>query len=147
MNKKKKAQLKDDVLNNVNNLNQSDPHIIAKEHNVNGYLIRYLCEELAEEGLIKLIIVTGKLSGPTNDFLLQPTNKGIFFLLVDGGFLSKYKSESWNRTWVIAKTVAAVLNAIFIILIGIYSIYLTDKTNRLEMENVELKKNIQLKNK
>lgn len=147
MSVKRKAELKDAILNIVNSSNGSKPEDIAKDHNTDSHSIRYLSEELAEDGLINLLDVANRDSGATRYYRLMPTNKGKAFLSLDVGFVKKYKEEVWKRRWLIFKTVAAVLNAIIIILIGIYTIYLTDKTNRLEKENEELKKNIELKNK
>lgn len=144
MNTKGKAQLKDKVLKAVNTEGANDPSEIAEANNVDNKLVRYLCEELREEGFIMLIEVINLHSGPTKDYLLQPTNKGIYFLSIDGGFIKNYNSGQWNKRWVIVKTIAAAVNAIIIVLIGFYSLYLTNKTTQLERENEELKKTVNI---
>ncbi len=145
MNDKNKAKLKDKVLHLLNNENKTNPEVIASDLKKEVHLINYLCEELNQDGLVELREVTRKNTGPTRDYLLRTTNKGVYFLSLDGGFLKKYNRTIWTSRWTVVKVIAAIFNAIAILIIGFYSLYLSNKTNKLEHENEKLK--LELKQK
>jgi hypothetical protein len=146
MTEKKKAILKDDILKALV-AGETNPHKMADTNKVDSKVIRYLCEELADEKLLELTNVTMKDSGPTNDYLLRQTNKTTFFLTIDGGFIKRFDSNTWQRRWTVIKVIVAVINALTILAIGFYSVYLSDKTDKLEKENEQLRKEIQMKSK
>jgi len=146
MTEKKKAILKDDILRALI-AGESSPHKMADSKKLDSKVVKYLCEELADEKLVELINVTTKDSGPTHDYLLRQTNKTTYFLSIDGGFIGRHNSNKWQRRWTIIKVIVAVINALTILAIGFYSVYLSDKTDKLEKENEQLKKEIQKKDK
>jgi len=146
MNEKKKARIKDDILLLVvNNATKGSVYDIADRLNQDVRLITYLSEELGKEELVRLIEVTSKASEIPKEYILCETNKGIYFLTFDGGHLQKYKQTRIQTIWTIVKTTAAIINAIAIMAIGLYSLHLSDKSNRLEKENEKLKIEIQQK--
>ncbi len=120
---KEKATFKDFILKSVNNEKVDEPDAIAKNLNVDKHLIRHLCEELGDDGLLDLEEVTSLESGRTREYLLLPTNKGIQFLNFEGGFIKVYNNTVWNRRFTIAKTVAATLNALAILIIAALGLY------------------------
>ena len=120
---REKATYKDFILKSVNKEKVDQPDVIAKNLNVDKHLIRYLCEELGDDGLLDLTEVTSLESGRTCEYLMLPTNKGIQFLNFDGGFIREYHNTVWNRRFTIAKTVAATLNALAILIIAALSLY------------------------
>lgn len=144
MNEKKKARLKDNILMQLSiDKTKSSVYEIADTLKQNVRLITYLSEELEKDGLVRLIDVSSKTRAILKEYVLGETNKGIYFLTFDGGHLQKYKQTRIQTIWIIVKTTAAIINAVAIIAIGIYSLYLSDKSNRLEKENEKLRIEIQ----
>jgi len=89
--------------------------------------------------LVLLTEVTSIHSEVPREYILSPTNKGIYFLSFDGGYFQRFKKSRVETLWTTVKTIAAIINAVAILTIGIYSLYLSDKSDRLEKENVKLK--------
>lgn len=144
MNEKKKAILKDKILMELARERIKSSVIdIADSLKRDVRLITYLSEELEKDGLVRLIEVSSRTNVIPKEYVLVETNKGIYFLNFDGGHLQKYKQTRIQTLWTIVKTTAAIINAIAIIAVGIYSLYLSDKSNRLEKENEKLKIEIQ----
>lgn len=144
MNDQKKAKLKDDILKILIE-NKTNDHVneISSELKVDVRLVSYLSEELAKDGLVKLIEVSSITTGVFSVYILRITNKGLYFLTYDGGYYNEFKKNRKKTIWIVVKTVAAILNAIAILIIGAYSLLLNDKVNRLEKENERLKTEIQ----
>ena len=146
MNRRKKAKLKDDILGLVSDkATKGSVYDIADKLKEDVKLITYLSEELGNEELVRLTEVTSKQNAVPREYILSPTNKGIYFLTFDGGHIQKFKNERVGRRWIIAKTIAAITNALAILAIGIYTVYLSDKTDKLENENEKLKTEMQKK--
>lgn len=146
MTEKKKAILKDEILKALI-AGETSPHKIAETKTIDSKVVRYLCEELADERLVELINVTGKDSGSTNDYLIRQTNKSTYFISIDGGFVGKFRSNRWQKRWTVIKIIVAVINALAILAIGFYSVYLSDKSDKLETENDKLRHELRLKSK
>jgi len=70
------------------------------------------------------------------------TNKGIYFLKIENGYLSTIKKEKRDRIWYYTKTSAAILNAIAILAIGFLSILVIREKNILEEKNNQLNQEI-----
>ncbi|WP_143785568.1 hypothetical protein [Ohtaekwangia koreensis] len=112
-------------------------------------MITYLSEELGREELVKLTEVTSRNSEVPREYILSRTNKGFYFLSFDGGHFQKFKETRVETLWTTVKTIDAIINALAILAIGVYSLYLSDKSDRLEKEkrNEKLKIEIQTKSK
>lgn len=146
MNEKKKARLKDNILKLLADKKTEDSvYDIADKLSQDVRLITYLAEELGKEELVALTEVTSLKSQVPREYILSQTNKGIYFLSFDGGHFQRFKKTRISTIWTTVKTTAAIINALAIIAIGIYSLYLSDKSNRLEKENKNLKIEIQNK--
>jgi hypothetical protein len=91
--------------------------------------------------------VTSRNSEVPREYLLSRTNNGIYFLSFDGGHFQRFKETRADTLWTTVKTIAAIINALAILAIGVYSLYLSDKSDRLEKENEKLKIEIQTKSK
>lgn len=116
---------------------------ISKVLNKPLELVGYLVEEIKQEGLISLIEITSKHTKDIpSDYMADITNKGIYFLKIDNGYLSTIKKEKRDRIWYYTKTTAAILNAIAILTIGLYSILVIKEKNILEEKNNQLNQEI-----
>jgi hypothetical protein len=71
-----------------------------------------------------------KLSGGFNEQIYVSVY-GLSFL-EKGGFVNQYNAERAKYVWNIAKTIAATANAIIIILIAIYAVVVSNKSNQQE---------------
>lgn len=148
MNEKKKARLKDDILRFVSDKGtKGSVYDIAGKLKEDVKLITYLSEELGKEELVRLREVTSRNTEVPREYILSPTNKGIYFLTFDGGHIQRFKDERRDRLWTTVRTIAAIFNALAILAIGIYTVYLSDKTDKLEGENEKLKIEVQKKSK
>jgi hypothetical protein len=116
---------------------------ISKVLNKPLELVGYLVEEIKQEGLISLIEITSKHTKDIPfDYMADITNKGIYFLKIENGYLSTIKKEKRDRIWYYTKTTAAILNAIAILTIGLYSILVIKEKNILEEKNNQLNQEI-----
>lgn len=143
MNEKKKAKVKDDILQLLTvKGTKTDVYSIADSLKENVKLVTYLAEELGDQGLVKLTEVTSQHSEVPREYILTQTNKGNYFLTFDGGHEQKLKDKRIQTIWTTVKIIAGIANALAVIAIGIYSVYITDKSDRLEKENEKLKTEI-----
>jgi hypothetical protein len=148
MNEKKKAKIKDEILQLLTvKGTKSDVYGIADTLKENVKLITYLAEELRDEGLVELMEVTSKHSEVPREYILKQTNKGTYFLTFDGGHKQRLRDKRIETIWTTVKIIAGIVNALAVIAIGIYSVYITDKSDRLEKENEKLKTEILKKSK
>ncbi|MEX0723846.1 MAG: hypothetical protein WD053_08210 [Gracilimonas sp.] len=81
-----------------------------------------MLEELESDGLVSLEAVSGTGDKIPRAYQVEITNKGIFFLDYDGGHLDLYKEQRKETIWKTTKIIAAVFNAVAILLIGYYSL-------------------------
>ena len=56
----------------------------------------------------------------------------------EGGFKSRYNTRILKKSWIVAKTIAAIANALIIIYVSIWAINVADKGNDLQ-DNIEKK--------
>lgn len=117
-----KARIKDNILKSVL-ITHKNTHKIAAELGQHIHLISYLVEELRDDGLVKLTIVTSKLSSMVADeYFVTITNKGNYFLSFDGGHSRLTRKALLNTAWMIAKTFAVISNALIIIYLTYLSV-------------------------
>lgn len=148
MNEKRKAKIKDDMLKLVADKGtRGSVYDIADKLKLDVKLITYLTEELGKDELVRLTEVTSKQSEVPREYILSPTNKGIYFLSFDGGHIQSFRKARIETLWTTVKIIAAIINALAILAIGVYSVYLSDKSDRLEKENEKLKIEIHKKGK
>jgi len=103
------------------------------------YKIHTLADDLLNENLvINRANLATKDSKWHGDKSLNLSPKGQFFLREEGGFKSRYKTQRLKKSWMIAKTIAAVANALIIIYVSIWAINVADKSNDLQ-DNIEKK--------
>jgi len=67
----------------------------------------------------------------------------VFLIDIDGGFKWINKRIGLEKTWTITKITVGLINALAIIIIGIYSLFLSNSTNILKKENEALKKELE----
>lgn len=152
MNELQKVKLKDDILRLLikkqdesgTDLSSKYIHVreIADGLNQDIRLVTYLVEQFGENGLASLTTPTSLTELP-KEYNVAITNKGIYYVSLDGGFLKTHKSIVWMTRWTATKTIAAIINALAILGLAFYSIYLADKTNKLEEENEGLKTKVE----
>ena len=139
MRETQKNKLKDRILVILKEKRGTTINNISKESNLKPNLLAYLVEELCEEKLVELVNITSEDSSLAKDYLVNITNKGDFLIDIDGGFKRINYRIRLENFWRIFKIAAVVINAVAIIIIGIYSIYLSNETNKLKKENESLK--------
>lgn len=139
----KKNIIKDQILDYLKSSRDGGIYSISKNINVDVKLIAYLVEELNNDGFVELIeVTTSNEKGLPHEYLATITNKGIFFIDVDGGFKRINNKRKMEKVWQYLKIIGVVINSIAIILIGAYSLKLSSERNKLEKENIILKKTI-----
>lgn len=103
------------------------------------YKIHTLADDLLNENLV---INRGDLASRDSkwhgDKLLNLSPKGQFFLREEGGFKSRYNTRILKKSCIVAKTIAAIANALIIIYVSIWAINVADKGNDLQ-DNIEKK--------
>jgi hypothetical protein len=143
MKQSKKLLIKNQILIEISKKRGVALFDISKVLNKPLELVGYLVEEIKQEGLISLIKITSRHSiDIPNDYMADITNKGIYFLKIENGYLSTIKKEKRDRIWYYTKTSAAILNAIAILAIGFLSILVIREKNILEEKNNQLNQEI-----
>ena len=122
MKETEKNNIKDNILELLKDCKSRDVGAISKEISKDPKLISYLVEELGKEGLVKLVEITSLDTKSPKDYLVHILNKGVFLIDIDGGFKRINCQLRIEEAWRITKIVAAVLNAVAIISIGICSL-------------------------
>lgn len=79
----------------------------------------------------------------TNDKYFQITYQGLLFHQ-RGGFVKETKALNRSRYWMIAKTIAATLNAITILTIAVWGVLVSKQSNDKEREIQRLKSEIKV---
>jgi hypothetical protein len=143
MKETKKNKLKDRILVLLKEKRGTTIDKISIELNLKPNLLAYLAEELSEEKLVELINITSEDSDLAKDYLVSITNKGDFLIDINGGFKRINCRIRLESFWKILKIVAVVINAVAIILIGIYSLCLSNETIKLKKENENLKQRLE----
>lgn len=125
---KNKSIIKDKILEvlNSNKIKSPDDIALAKETNIDVFDVAFFLEELKNDGLVELIEITSK-GVYRKAYLVNISNKGRYFIKYDSYF-NQYKDYRRNKIWKIVKVVAAVLNALAIILIAAWHLYLIIKS-------------------
>lgn len=125
----KKCILKDKILEllNSNRIKGPDDTAISKELGIDVFDVAFMLEELENDGLVELTEITSK-GVYRKAYLVNISNKGKYFIKYDSYF-NQYKDYRRNKIWKIVKVVAAVLNALAIILIAAWHLYLIINQN------------------
>ena len=149
MKKKEKYNKLDIILNAFKGKNKV-ASTISREVKMDFHIFHTLSIILLENGYIKdFNELATKSEMYQNDFIATISQKGIYFFELEGGFKRRYKQERQKYNWTIAKTSAAIANAVIIICISIWAIIESKKepgTEKLEKEIELLKKKVEKMN-
>lgn len=107
---------------------------LSEQLQVKEEAVVYFLEEMIEAKLASLPIKNGLPTHMGTYVPIAITDKGKYFLEIDGGYTALYKKELAASRWNVAKTFAAILNAVAIIAIGAFSLPYFSKTNDTEKE-------------
>ncbi|WP_157805302.1 hypothetical protein [Confluentibacter citreus] len=144
MTKREKYRIMDLLL--VKYQKQSVTSKISQEINIDFHIVHSLAKDLVEQGLLyDYHEIANKGREHHGDFIATTSQKGLFFLNVEGGFKNKYKQYILNKSWTVVKIIAAVANAVIIICISIWAIIESKKSSEIEDRIIDLE-NIHLKN-
>jgi hypothetical protein len=122
MNKTKNI-IKDRILEvlDSNKIKSPDDIAIAKVLKLDIFDVAFILEELQMDGLVELIAISSK-DVYRKAYLANISNKGKYFIKYDS-FLNQYKDYRRNKIWKIVKIIAAVLNALAIILLAAIEVF------------------------
>lgn len=122
---KREAILKDKILKYLNEIKKSESDSkIASEIGYEPFKVGFAGEQLNEDGLATLMGITGPDSkNRTNEYMITLVTKGNYFFR-HNSYISQYKSVIRKRNWIIAKTAAATINALAIIVIACISLWI-----------------------
>lgn len=120
---KNKSIIKDKILEvlETNKIKSPDDIALAKELRLDVFDVAFILEELKIDGLVELIEISS-IDVYRKAYLANISNKGKYFIKYDS-FFNQYKDYRRNKIWKIVKIVAAVLNALAIILIAAWNLY------------------------
>jgi hypothetical protein len=142
MKETKKNQIKQKILMILIHKRALTIEELAKESKKDPKLLAYIVEELSNEGLVNLRDITSKDASIPKDYYVYILNKGIFLINIDGGYKRINRRIRFEKAWKVLKFIVVTINALIILGIGIYSLYLTNATNELKKENKDLKEQI-----
>lgn len=114
------------------NLVSISNHFHEIGHDINPVTLTSCINKLMSENLI--------FSTPNGTYY-QISFDGLLFF-EDGGFKRKHKYQRAQHIWNIAKTTMIVINAFILIAIGIQTCRVTDKSNQLEKEKLQLQQQL-----
>lgn len=138
----KKNKIKNLILTEVYNNRSLITFTFAENLKHDIELVSFLVEEMRDEGFVELLECTSRHSSIPKEYIVTITNKGKFFLKIDNGYFSIINKERRTLIWYYLKTTALVINALAILIIGIYSLILSEKNSELEKEKIKLEKEI-----
>lgn len=95
---------------------------IAVKLNLDIFDVAYLLEELEKEELVELTEITS-LDTYRKAYMVILSNRGKYFYKYEG-FQNRYKDYKREKIWKTVKITAAVLNAIAILIIAGWNLYL-----------------------
>ena len=86
------------------------------------------CDEFYKSGyLTRREITSSEPVGGYTNYSLRGEPLGFVFLNQDGGFIKSHNTKTLNHNWIIAKTAAAIGNALIIIFISYYATFKKDE--------------------
>ena len=105
---------------------------ISSKSKIEFHIIHSLSSILLEKGYLTDY---NKIASKSvrNDFVAQISQKGLFFLDLEGGFKRKYKTERQRYNWINAKIIANTLNAISILAIASIGVYISYESNKKDL--------------
>lgn len=120
---KNKSIIKDKILEvlDSNKIKSPDDIALAKELKLDVFDVAFILEELKIDGLVELIEISS-IDVYRKAYLANISNKGKYFIKYDS-FFNQYRDYRRNKIWKIVKIIAAVLNALAIILIAAWNLY------------------------
>jgi len=121
---KTKSKAKDSILQILNSdkiISLNDDKI-AEKLQLDVFDTAFILEELNHDELVDLRSISSKTIY-RKAYMASISNKGKYFIKYDS-FLNQFRDYQRDKIWKIVKIVAAVLNALAIILIGIWNLYL-----------------------
>ncbi|RZJ91594.1 MAG: hypothetical protein EOO20_04735 [Chryseobacterium sp.] len=142
---------KDLILNHlINGLqrkgNYADSTELSNQLNLDYEDTVYLIDELGHSGYIRVQDATNAATGPIGLRLATITAKGKSFLKY-GGYSKVQAGERRERIWTIVKTVAGTLNAIVVVCIAAWGVYIQAEANKKQErfnDREEIKSYVQL---
>lgn len=120
---KTKSIIKDKILEvlDSNKIKSPDDITIAKELELDVFDVAFILEELKMDGLVELIEIASK-DVYRKAYLANISNKGKYFFKYDS-FFNLYKDYRRNKIWQCVKIIAAVLNALAIIILAAIEVF------------------------
>lgn len=100
--------------------------------NQDPVVINYLLEQLHDEWLVnKLDLIHPPPNPKFNrcEYQTVITNKGQFFLNIEGGHKKRHNKYCWNKVYNSSKLIAVVVNTLFVSCLGYLSYKAQDKIN------------------
>ncbi|MCF0072233.1 hypothetical protein LZD49_17265 [Dyadobacter sp. CY261] len=79
------------------------------------------CEELRDKGYLALLPISTKGGYRGQEYIVTVTNKGLNFLLTEGGFKRQFFNRALDQSWKLVKIFAAVANSIAILVLSYLS--------------------------
>jgi predicted transcriptional regulator len=134
MKQKDRANLKDRILSLLMKNTSISTSKIATELNISHFTILGLTEELFKEDLIFRSEMSTTVP-EKYEYFIRIKPMGVVLIKDDNGFIRRYKDFRRKQLWIVVKTIAAVLNAIIIIIISIWA-------TRTSLEQKELKREL-----
>jgi hypothetical protein len=138
----KLAKLKDSMLGImiINKVASIETFVDALK--IEEHLAISIIQQFGELGFVSLQDLTAKPD--YRNYLISLESKAYFFFHLEGGFIKLHKIERRRHIWIVAKTIAAILNAVIIILIGYWSLNEQRKSNNDREEVNSLKHRIEV---
>ncbi|GEM_PF-5755344 len=130
-----------------------DIHDKLKLGNEDPTHVYLLCDKLKKDGFVNLDLsyqsYVEKKGDSNITFKVQDPNAEMFFInyhgfefYLKGGYRSKHQESIKKNNWLTIKIIAAVLNAMLIIGIGLYGLVMTTEKKKLENKIEKLEKRV-----
>jgi hypothetical protein len=134
MTDKNRAKIKDKILAHL--IEAQNGSAVLSEMAKGGFadfvVLHRLTDDLIAEGFVRSFEIAAKSKEYYGDKIITISPNGHFFFREDGGFIKRYKSTQAATTWNILKIIAAVANALMIIIVSIWAVNKTVKASELE---------------
>lgn len=136
MKNRDKAILKDKIIKYCTdgNVNVITNRQLSEYFNVDYSLIYASTQDLIHKGYLKNHAdIASSVDYTDFDMILIITPQGRYFLNHEGGATAEYKIKLQKQIWNITRIVAAVANAIVIVIISAWGISVNNKSNKSEI--------------
>ena len=134
MKNKEKAILKDNIIKYCSDtkVNTITNKHLSEHFNIDYSLIYALTQDLIFKGYLKNQGGITSFGDCYTDFdiILIITPKGRYFLNYTGGAIAEYKKKLQKQIWSFTRVIAAVANAVAIVIISAWGISVNNKSNK-----------------